>query len=92
MAPLYANLLMGSLKQKLFVKAPHKPLIWWRYIDDIFMIWTDGTEKLQESINFLNQQRLTNKFTSEISNINISFFGVMGLSSVTSRVPSEDNF
>ena len=39
MAPAYANLFMGDLEKKLLAQSPLKPLVWWRYIDDIFMIW-----------------------------------------------------
>ena len=24
---------------------PHSPLIWWRYIDDIFLLWTHGEDR-----------------------------------------------
>ena len=65
---------MGSLEQKLLAKAPHKSLIWWRYIDDI---WTDGRDKLQEFIALLNQQHPTIKFTSEISSTSVSFLAFM---------------
>ena len=50
MAPAYANLFMGDLERKLLAQSPLKPFIWWRYIDDIFMVWTHGEEKLNEFI------------------------------------------
>ena len=31
-----------------------KPLVWWRYINDVFMIWPQGEEKLNEFVNLLN--------------------------------------
>ena len=39
MAPSYANLFMADLEQT-FLQRPitHNPLIWWRYIDDVFAI------------------------------------------------------
>ena len=50
MAPNYANLFMDDLEEGMmkayFKKTGKKPLIWWRYIDDIFFIWTDGKESL----------------------------------------------
>ena len=44
MAPSYANLFMASLEKQILNTAPSqlKPLIWKRYIDDIFMIWPHG--------------------------------------------------
>ena len=46
MAPAYASLFMGDLERKLLAQSPLKPFIWWRYIDNIFMVWTHGEEKL----------------------------------------------
>ena len=77
MAPSYANLFMSSVEQKFLNKVPHKPLVWWRYIDYIFMIWSHGTDKLQEFIDLLNKQHSTIKFTSDISKTNIPFLDVM---------------
>ena len=37
-APSYANLFMGNFEQKAPAAATHSPLIWWRYIDDIFLL------------------------------------------------------
>ena len=39
MAPSYANIFMGDLKNSLFNGADKRPDIWWRYIDDVFVIW-----------------------------------------------------
>ena len=41
-APLYAVLFMGYLEDKILNSFVEKPLVWWRYIDDIFMIWQHG--------------------------------------------------
>ena len=46
MAPPYAILFMDSLEQRFLRSSPLKPLVWWRYIDDIFLIWLHGEEKL----------------------------------------------
>ena len=35
-APSLANLFMGFLEQTLLSKCAKKPLVWFRYIDDIF--------------------------------------------------------
>ena len=47
MATPYANLFMDKLERKLLSEARVKPHIWLRYIDDIFVVWTEG-EKLRE--------------------------------------------
>ena len=53
MPPAYANLFMGDLEQKILAQSPLRPLVWWRYIDDILMIWPHGEEKLNEFVNLL---------------------------------------
>ncbi len=30
-----------------------QPLQWWRYIDDIILIWTHGLDELKQSIDYL---------------------------------------
>ena len=47
--PAYANLVMtGLLKESV-----DTPIVWMRFIDDVFFIWTHGEEKLETFINFL---------------------------------------
>ena len=50
-----------------------QPLVWLRFIDDIFMIWTHGRDSLNTFIEHLNTCHPTIKFTSEISDQEISF-------------------
>ena len=40
---------MGYLEDRILNSFVEKPLVWWRYIDDIFMIWQHGEEKLTET-------------------------------------------
>ena len=51
MAPSYANRYMDQLEDHFLREAADQPLVWFRYIDDIFFIWTHGEEKLK---NFFN--------------------------------------
>ena len=76
MAPSYANLFMGNFEQKALAAATHSPLIWWRYIDDIFLLWTHGEEKLNDLITYLNNLHPTIKFTSSFSYNEIPFLDV----------------
>ena len=75
-APAYANLFMTRLEEKLLEASPDKPLIWMRFIDDVFFIWMHGEEKLKSFINHLNSSHETIKFTSEQSRDSISFLDV----------------
>jgi hypothetical protein len=45
--------------------APHKPLCWFRYVDDTFVIWPHGPDKLREFLNHLNNVHQRIQFTME---------------------------
>ena len=77
MAPAYDNLFMGDLEEKLLAQFPLKPYLWWRYIDDIFLVWTHGEDKLEDFINHINSLHSTIKFTHEFSKSHVSFLDVM---------------
>ena len=74
-APSYANIFMANLENKLLDNSPNnlQPLIWKRYIDDIFVVWTHGEESLHTFINHLNTSHPTIKFEHEYSQSNIHF-------------------
>ena len=46
-APPFATLFMGYLEDKILNSLVEKALLWWRYIDNIFMIWQHWEEKLR---------------------------------------------
>ena len=46
MAPQYVNICMDRLEEDVISDFPLKPLLYLQYIDDIFMIWTDGYDNL----------------------------------------------
>ena len=66
-APPYAILFMGYLEDKILNCLVEKLLVWWRYIDNIFMIWQHGEEALKEFLKILNSCHPTIKFTAEYS-------------------------
>ena len=76
MAPAFANVFMGDFERKALNNSFDKPYIWWRYIDDIFLIWTLGEEKLDKFITNLNSLHQTVKFTSERPTTSIPFLDV----------------
>ena len=53
-----------------------KPLAWWRYIDNIFLLWQHGKEKLKEFLNILNCYHSSIKFTSKYSRERIDFLDI----------------
>ena len=74
MAPTYA---MGAIERRLLCSFPDKPLVWLRYIDGIFLIWTHGRAKLETFIQHANIFHPTIKFTFNISSTHIPFLDVM---------------
>ena len=52
---------------KRFIKS------WWRYIDDIFMLWKGQKKKLEDFLNHLNEVHPSLKFEWKISKYKISF-------------------
>ena len=57
-----------KFEQHAIGNAPLKPFVWWRFIDDVFMIWTEGEEHLKDFIRYLNSIHASIKFTHEYSN------------------------
>ena len=72
MAPPYAIIFMDSLEKDILSNILLKPLVWWRYIDDIFMMWEHG----EETLKTLNCYHPTIKFTAEYSRAKINFLDV----------------
>ena len=75
-APPYAILFMADLEEKTLSPSEKKPVVWWRYIDDIFFIWEHGEESLEKFLNKLNSFHPTIKFTAEYSKETINFSDV----------------
>ena len=49
-APNHANLFIYRFETKALSNWPLKPMIWLRFIDDIFMIWTHGEDNQNNSL------------------------------------------
>jgi hypothetical protein len=73
LAPGFANH-YGAKFESLFVYLFEKqPLIWLRFIDDIFIIWPHGEDSLHEFVDFQNTRVESMKFTCEFSRDSVSF-------------------
>ncbi len=60
-----ANIFMGDFEQKALGTARLKPKLWLRYVDDTFIIWSHGLEKLDDFLSHLNRQHPNIQFTME---------------------------
>ena len=76
MAPPYAVVFMGKLEEDFIKGQRLKPMVWWRYIDDIFMLWEHGEKELKAFLEALNSCHPTIKFTAEYSKEKIIFLDV----------------
>ena len=72
-APPYACIYMDQVEQKFLATQINQPLIWLRYIDDIFFIWTHGEKELEIFISSFDSFTPNLKFTYESSKKDISF-------------------
>ena len=51
-APAYANIFMAEFEQKyLYPLIKYKSILFLRYIDDIFMVWTKSEKQLKDLMN-----------------------------------------
>ena len=76
MAPPYAIIFMDSLEEDILSNSLLKSLVWWRYIDDIFMMREHGEKKLKKFLETLNCYHSTIKFTAEYSRAKTNFLDV----------------
>ena len=58
----YADLAMGIIDEKAKFEGSLRPMLWWRYRDDIFDLWTQGLPKLLEFTDYINDLYPTIKF------------------------------
>ena len=45
-APTYACIFMDEIETNFLQTQEFQPLVWFRYIDNVFFIWTHGPDKL----------------------------------------------
>ena len=73
LAPSYANIFMAQYEEDIVYPFTPKPIVWWRYIDDVFALFDTSEHEITEFVSYLNRSHDTIKFTSEISATEINF-------------------
>ena len=73
LAPSYANLFMAQYEENIVYPYQPQPIVWWRYIDDVFALFDISKPEISDFIAHLNISHETIKFTSEISATEINF-------------------
>ena len=64
---------MDQVECEFLKTKQHQPLVWFRYIDDIFFIWTHCREKLEGYLDNFNKFHPNLRFTLEYSRKNVTF-------------------
>ena len=65
LSPVISNLYLESLEKTATQSAPFKPKLWVRYVDDTFVIWPHGPDRLRSFHQHLNKQHPKIQFTVE---------------------------
>ena len=72
--PSYANLFMGKFEELyIYPQLLNKSLIYLRYIDSLFFIWTATEQELKQFFQEINQVHHTIKFDYKFSTKEINF-------------------
>ena len=73
LAPSYANIFMSSFENKHVYTYHLQPLMWLRYINDVFCIWQHGKKELDDFLIHLNSVHRSIKFTCDQSDSSVNF-------------------
>ena len=76
LAPSFANIFMYHFEKENVYPYFLQPAVWYRYIDDIFMVWNHGLDELNKSIEHLNTSSENITFSSETSKTELNFLDV----------------
>ena len=72
-APSVACLFMADFEERYVYPNATQPLLWKRYIDDIFIIWTHGDTALDAFVSYLNNCHPSINFTVTKSTLQVDF-------------------
>eukprot|EP00061_Rhincodon_typus_P010665 g35138.t1 len=64
-APLCANIFMHKFEQDFFAAQNLRPMLYTRYVDDIFFLWTHGKESLKQIHSDINKFHPTIRLTMD---------------------------
>ncbi|MGR8650110.1 hypothetical protein ACNGQH_25240, partial [Escherichia coli] len=66
LSPVVANFFMEHFEQKALSSIDPKPRCWFRYVDDVFAVWSHGTEALSVFLDKINNVHPKIQFTLEV--------------------------
>jgi hypothetical protein len=65
LSPVFAKFYMEDFEKMALDRNPHKPLCWFRYVDNTFVIWPHGPDRLRDFHDHLNSVHQSIQFTME---------------------------
>ena len=78
LAPILADIWMRKIEEKLNRFSTNKPIVWLRYVDDVFCIFTISKDKIVEFHTHINKLYPNLQFTVEFeSNNSMAFLDVL---------------
>ena len=72
-APNYANLFLAEWEEEALEKCVLKPSVYWRFLDDIFMIWEHSKEDFYKFVKILNTHHPSITVKAELSSESMHF-------------------
>ena len=75
-APSCANTFMGWFEDQFVYTYTPAPIVWKRFIDDIFIIWIHGHDILDVFVRHLNDCLPSINFKAESSSSHVNFLDV----------------
>lgn len=72
-APAYANIYMAEWEETLFQKCSHTPLVYYRYLDDIFGVWHHDRQDFDDFLSSANSHHTHIKVKATIKYNTIDF-------------------
>ena len=73
LAPSYAITYMNWFEETYVYTHPTQPLLWLRFIDDIYLLWDKSRAELDTFFEYLNSCTPNIKFTMEVSEDSVTF-------------------
>lgn len=75
-APNYANIFMAKWEKEALIKSPKQPQTYFRYLDDIFIIWPYSEDEFLQFFDILNSHDNNIKLKYTIAEYSIDFLDV----------------
>ena len=69
----FAVIFMAHIEKQLLLASLQKPILWKRFIDNIFSVWALSEREINDFVDFANLFHTTIKFTHEMSSEKIVF-------------------